>query len=236
MVRAILDGRKTQTRRIIKFKRLSRIRRGRLFYSTTHDSWAIDGGDASLELVECPFGRVGNRLWVREAWCGKVHPLTSQLLWRPDGNTYEVHYRADGEDVFLDDGDGFTCRRKDGTPASPWRPSIYMPRWASRITLEITDVRVERLNDISEADALAEGCPQCETCIDRCGQWGRGAIDDPLSNAMGGQPWRACGGICDGLTAKEWFSRLWDSINGERPGCSWGDNPWIWALSFRRAE
>lgn len=208
MVRAILDGRKTQTRRIIKFKRLSRIRRGRLFYSTTYNSWAIEGGDASLELVECPHGRVGDRIWVREAWqyspqrycsCPQPSEPSPCDAWADGTGCYSnrsgVVYRASG----------------DSAPA--WRPSIFMPRWASRITLEVTDVRVERLHDISEADATAEG------------------VERPVERYVvpGSMPVQYTE-----LEHRDYFQNLWDSINGKRPGCSWGDNPWVWALTFRR--
>jgi hypothetical protein len=96
-----------------------------------------------------------------------------------------------------------------------WKPSIHMPRWASRLTLEITEVRVERLQDITEEDATAEGVePGCLTCGENCVNSG------------------GCG--CCQPAYRESFINLWQQINGKRPGCSWSDNPWVWAISFRR--
>ena len=131
MVRALLSGTKTQTRRVIKFKPWHQIEERD---DGTPWPWMqSDDNDAGVWL-RCPYGAPGDRLWVRETWAptdGRFEPLRS------------VAYRADGEDVSLLD--------------DRWRPSIHMPRWASRITLEVTAVRVERLQDISEADAWAEG-------------------------------------------------------------------------------
>ena len=87
-------------------------------------------------------------------------------------------------------------------------PSIYMPRWTSRITLEVTDVRVEQVQDISTEDAIAEGCQQTEEAINTYTK----NVHPPVAN----------------------FSRLWDSINGKRPGCSWAANPWVWVVSFQK--
>jgi hypothetical protein len=91
-----------------------------------------------------------------------------------------------------------------------WRPSIHMPRWASRITLEITGIRVERVQEIGEEEARAEGCDG----------------DCPIGYIPAYQ--RA--------PLAYHFAQLWDQINGKRPGCSWNDNPWVWAISFRRVE
>ena len=119
MVRAILDGVKTQTRRVMK--------RAFLFGSCISDDTGI---------INCPFGKIGDRLWVRETWANALDfgYCTGQYFYR---STYK-------------NGGSFDDVKK-------WRPSIHMPRSASRITLEITDIRVERLHDITEADALAEG-------------------------------------------------------------------------------
>lgn len=124
MVRAILDGRKTQTRRIAK-------------------------ADNSNHLLGCPFGQVGNLLWVREAF--RVHSRATDVA--------TLVYRANERNSWTEQTRRVpvsVCNK----PVSPekWTPSIHMPRWASRITLEITGVRVERLNDISHDDAKAEGC------------------------------------------------------------------------------
>lgn len=117
MVRAILDGRKTQTRRVVKLNASGRAqRKGR--------NWHLADPEC---VLACPYGVPGDRLWVRETW---------------------------------QDGNGGIYYATDGNTAAPWKPSIYMPRWASRITLEVVSVRVERLNEIGEEDAIAEGS-QC---------------------------------------------------------------------------
>lgn len=208
MVRALLAGRKTQTRRIVKPTPDWVGDRGVLSYR----------GKVGLPHAVCPHGQPMDKLWVRETWCGKVDPITSILMWNEDGNTYQCYYRADGEHVTLDDGDGFTATRKDGSEASPWRPSIFMPRWASRITLEITGVRVERLQDISESDAMAEGIFKLEyrgqtsyadySLTDEEAET-TPMLDSPISS----------------------YRTLWQSINGAG---SWDANPWVWALTFRR--
>ena len=135
MVRALLDGSKTQTRRAVKLTESGRVKEPggyRRWYPA--DKQAV---------LACPYGIPGGHLWVREAhwWFKDEHdPVTG--YYPPKLTSDDVEYRADGDD-------GRTV----------WRPSIHMPRWASRITLEITGVRVERLHDISWGDAMAEGCP-----------------------------------------------------------------------------
>ena len=172
MVRAILEGCKTQTRREIK--------NNPLLNAGFTDEFILLPGNASAFV--CPFGVVGDRLWVKEtfaAWyrtCIEA-PLEYEVIagnlsqWIEERGQQDVQiaYRADGED---DEGG--------------WRPSIFMPRWASRITLEITDVRVQRLQEITEEDARAEGCHP--------------KINDSLPD------W----------TAKESFKILWDSLNAKR--------------------
>lgn len=141
MVRAILEGRKTMTRRVINWKNIAKqsgCTKGSLAWSPTFNSFAVFNGnnEVDVSLVDCPYGKPGDRLWVRE---------TYRL---PDGAPKGwVDYRAD------DSRDGFK-----------WRPSIYMPRRASRIDLEIVSVRVERLQDISNKDIESEGA--CErACV-----------------------------------------------------------------------
>ncbi len=130
MVRAILDGRKTQTRRVIKEK----LMRGE-----------------GAHVNNCPYGKPGDRLWVRETWQGPLFYDEIPEDWNSDKyKTPEYcYYKASGDSCdFTDSDDNFVER---------WSPSIHMPRWASRILLEVTNVRVERLHDISEEDAIAEG-------------------------------------------------------------------------------
>ena len=171
MVRAILDGRKTVTRRIVR----------------------------GVEMPRCPYGSPGDRLWVRETWClahPDYHDTDREAGSRPvkDGRFY---FYAATDDV--DTGDG-----------SPWKPSIHMPRWASRITLEVVCIRVERLQEIDEVDILAEG------------------VTVDVVAKLTGTPW------ADMPTLHHAWERLWDSINGDR--ASWASNPWVWRVEFRRVQ
>jgi hypothetical protein len=134
MVKAILEGRKTQTRRIIKGK-------------------GDAGACAKLLIEDCPYGQAGDRLWVRETFCYKIDPITAIV------SENEFWYKATNPEVIKIDDDGSYAFRKDGWSASPWLPSIHMPRKASRLTLEITSIRVEKLQEITSADALKEGIP-----------------------------------------------------------------------------
>ena len=171
MVRALLAGTKTQTRRIIKPQHLA-------FFNQDAAAMLSDWNERPL-----PYGQPGDRLWVRETF---GHFECNQHF-KPGCNVY---YRADGNCLELE----------------PWRPSIHMPRWASRITLEITSVRVERLQDISEADAQAEGAP-----------FELGELERLILGAK--------------AKYRSGFCRLWQSING--PG-SWDANPWVWVVEFQR--
>ncbi|HGY4508872.1 TPA: hypothetical protein ACNVCB_002851 [Klebsiella pneumoniae] len=178
MVRAILDGRKTQTRRIMKEQP---VLNGN-FYEVFGSAWSK--GMTSIPAVpghslstRCPFGAVGDRIWVRETFCPVDDTQYGGEKWVDYRATprYEASHPA-GWDSAPNDAE-----------ALKWRPSIHMPRWASRILLEITGVRVERLNSISDADAKAEGC---------C--YGRG------------------GGVPDfAVTPADHFPTLWASIYGE---------------------
>ncbi|HEC8802658.1 TPA: hypothetical protein ACTADG_004307 [Salmonella enterica subsp. enterica serovar Havana] len=154
MVRAILDGRKTQTRRPIKWKQT------RFTEMAERDDgslwpWAEDcerGGDI---WFACPYGEIGDRIWVRETW---------QVIHDHIDESSHVEYRTYAQSIPKEkdrywhtvyaEHFGDESREDRGFP---WRPAIHMPRWASRITLEITDVRVERLRDLSEEDAKSEG-------------------------------------------------------------------------------
>jgi len=213
MVRAILEGRKTVTRRVFAPERMTWPRKG--FYETH----ALRGGELMTTgfgpfhperwLSYCPYGQPGDRLWVRETF---AQWPTCDLV--RGGKVGMTAYRAGkpvlvpplGAHVPLDQWPREW--RDDTKPESVcWRPSIHMPRWASRLTLEVTGVRVERLQAISEADAIAEGIEQSE----RTGGW-----------------------LPGNCAAPEWaFRELWESINGAG---SWNANPWVWVVEFKRIE
>lgn len=186
MVRAILDGRKTMTRRVAKI---------------THRTPGLAAcleprvGDPRPHVAKelCPYGQPGDRLWVREAFAGSIAYERHGYPLKEWGN--KLWYLADGEP-------------RSGQWTRP-RPSIHMPRCLSRITLEITEVRVERVNDISEEDSRAEGAPEAPT---------------PMSLMYS---------RCEVLRTRyrEGFADLWESIHG--PG-SWAANPWVWVVGFRR--
>lgn len=219
MVRAILSGAKTQTRRIAA--RPGRPTAGAFW---DHGAWTpiVDRGGLvwtsdehrSVMPWPCPYGYHGDRLWVRE---------THAAGPAPDGRAF-VAYRATCDDDELDylHSDGAIERLR----INRWTPAIHMPRWAARILLDVTEVRVERLQAITEEDARAEGVTPC----DRCG----GAGIDPVR--VGHDPeWCAeCGGAAGGVRHRDAFADLWDEINGER--ASWDSNPWVWVVTFKRAE
>lgn len=203
MVRAILDGRKTQTRRPVKFP--------------VHDKnlgCELAGNELAGELsagnyLNSAFGKPGDRIWVRETWQA-IHDYCDEnghvderryarSIPRHRGNYWHPVYEEAWGNESREDRE------------FPWRPSIHMPRWASRILLEIIDVRVERLNAISQEDAQAEG-------MELTG-W-RPTYSDPDS---GGEVW----------TPYDNFAQLWESIYGEE---SWKANPWVWVITFRRVE
>lgn len=149
MVRAVLDGRKTQTRRILTPRQLKMIDAA----ASIGECYPLEFGhqhenSQSYYREWCPFGEVGDRLWVRETWAEAGGSAPELQLYRA---SYPAHV---------------PCHYENVPPAEKirWRPSIHMPRWASRITLEITGVRVERLKCISEEDARAEGAPT-ECCV-----------------------------------------------------------------------
>jgi len=216
MVRAILEGRKTQTRRAMKPQPITYEERrvGNCFIiecQTEKGYFSGGGGEdttrACFAARHCPYGEPGDRLWVREAFCelrpehyhdrGPAHMLTNRYgPIKRNG----CEYRAGTIDK---SGDRERCREELGYK---WTPSIHMPRWASRITLQITGVRVERVQEISEEDAKAEGAQEMH-----------------LDNL--GQTWK---------TYQRGFESLWDSINsGDK---SWAANPFVWVIEFRRVE
>lgn len=226
MVRAILAGTKTQTRRVLK----PQLQECIAFFDSEEEpmarvafayeghsgpGWYVHCGDYPDEGSEflggCPYGVPGDRLWVRETWrtTGNLDEMAPAAIathcvqeagysrpWAP------IEYLADGEQR---DWRQYEIDREWGGRGKT-RVSIHMPRWASRITLEITDVRVQRVQEISEEEAEAEGV-EAAPCNRRC--------ESPRTSYR---------------TA---YGPLWDSLNAKR-GFGWEANPWVWAITFRR--
>jgi len=180
MVKALLAGSKSQTRRLMKpqpFK-LCGITYWKDF------SWCPGANQPDI-ASHCPLGIAGSHLWVRETWQDGEFAQNE-----PKGPVYRAT-----------DPNWETCE------GWKWKPSIFMPRSASRITLEILEVRVQRLQDISEDDAKAEGVGECQ----------HGLLIDEGCNYRGG------------------FQNLWESMNAKRV-FGWAENPWVWCISFRRIK
>ncbi len=217
MVRAILDGRKTQTRRVAKPQPNPEhwqnivcdwyepivVRHG-----MQEPGAPVYGFASEDEGWKCKYGAPGDRLWVRETWLELRHghwhdtgPRDALITRYGSPRRNAIAYKAE-----CTSDDSNRCRIELGY--TKWKPSIFMPRWASRITLEITGVRVERLQDISESDATAEGV---------------GAVS--MADAPRQAVW----------SHRQDFAQLWDTING-KPEYRWKDNPWVWALTFKRLE
>lgn len=200
MVRAILEGRKMQTRRIAKPRR-----KPSLLDGTWTDGYVLDEGNREWLMRDCPFGAIGDRLWVRETFAE-----IGCIGWPID--KFEYAYRADFEHNDGNwQGDADMCFEK-------WKPSIFMPRAASRILLEITDIRVERLNDISEHDSIAEGV---ESWTEE--RWKSRPTHYKIYHREPGDE------STYSSKAKVSYETLWQSINGPN---SWNDNPFVWAISF----
>ena len=200
MVRAILDGRKTQTRRVIKPQPVT-CDRG--------PAWAVTNAH---RMKPCPYGVPGDRLWVRETWATDgVYDDTRPVLL---DEFIEPFYRASGES------------------ASRWRPSIHMPRWASRITLEVLSVRVERVQDITITDATAEGRKLGDPTAILQAALDAEAEDWAMARAAGFSQQEIEDGESGGMLAIYWFRRLWDTINAKR-GYGWAANPWVWVVGSK---
>ena len=186
MVRALLDGTKTQTRRVAKLTDAAHVKE-----VGGHRRW--HPADENC-VAASPYGQPGDRLWVREAWTTHAcfdHIRAAELT------TISLHYQADG-------------RIQTGRN----RAAMHMPRWASRILLEVTAVRVERLQAISDADAKAEGLRRYRE---------NGIAPDLYSN-----------GMTDGfIFPVDAYSALWEAINGPD---SWALNPWVWVIEFKRVQ
>jgi hypothetical protein len=218
MVRALLEGRKSQTRRIINPQ-------PSFIESSGRWKWPIpkraqrEGCDthcytASREWHEympdgcCPFGKPGGLLWVRET-CAFQWPehCDNGLIYSDDPEYGRPIRREECDVIYRATDEGKTeWMGEDGEPCPPmWVPSIFMPRFASRLTLELSGVRVERLQDISEEDALAEGIYRLDHT-------------EEMAEASQRLKW-----------PQRFYAQLWESLHG--PG-SWDANPWVWVLSF----
>lgn len=236
-VRSVLAGTKTQTRRIALHHRMrppawATFAQELQTFNAQHEwvpsqlfrwseeqaageplktlrRWPYKGDDALNDhyAIPCPYGRRGDRLWVRETHFafGKWDRRFNAKKGRDEWHFVDMTLVSGEPYLFAADGvsntGAFIKRRSDPEPMYWQRPSLFMPRAASRLLLEITDVRVQRLQDISEADAQAEGITNAE-CLE-----------------------------CDGW--RNAYSRLWELINGAG---SWDANPWVWALTFKRLD
>ncbi|KWV78069.1 hypothetical protein PFLL34_04594 [Pseudomonas fluorescens] len=210
MVRAILEGRKTVTRRAVKIQPRSKADIGSYGLGQPF----IRNPDVTKPNPECPYGRPGDRLWVRETFAIESNRWADDPYSPPhkdgrptqryeDDKWDQPHYKAtDAEpELWYDDRDSPGCR---------WKPSIHMPRWASRILLEITDVRVERLQDITPEQVTAEGVSTRGEAM-WGGQWWVDAPQQAIEDA------------------RKDFADLWTSTGGD-----WNANPWVWVVEFKR--
>lgn len=226
MVRAILDGLKTQTRRVVQPQPSWIESSGRWKWPLPKRAHfrgcCTEVVTASREWWEyappeaLPY-RPGDTLWVREAFYIDQMPWDTMRLpqQRPrDLDERDVYYRADGECCQQIPE---CCCREVGKPR--WRPSIHMPRWAARLLLRVTAVRVQRVQDIGETDARAEGADAYDVS-------GLDAASVELLDAPELNPDTPC---------RNGFSLLWDSLN-ERRGYGWEANPWVWVIEFERVE
>lgn len=204
MVEAILAGTKTMTRRLVKLDGATPDAAGFEVSDAAPTAWLGCDTDGTSIMVRCPYGAPGDRLWVRETMRRRG------AVWT---------YAAGGAEVSLPAGDPRIpamlswAHHKDGDTCV----SIHMPRWASRIDLEVTSVRVERLNDITGPDILAEGAvarPHRDDVLGMC----------PVS-AFDGKAY---------VDLLSLWAAGWDAINGER--APWASNPWVWVVSFRRVR
>lgn len=239
-VRALLDGWVTQARFAVKPQPAGGVsaRWGFTVASTTRSSvgkwtcsvldphgsrFAERGRERVVFDARCPYGEPGDTLWVRETWrswaetCRDDH---GDDECSPHCNQTYVAYAATPRRGFRPRPDGSAITYLvEGSPLEqnpkllgPWKPSIHMPRWASRLTLEVTGVRVEQLQDISEADARNEGIERHDAT--GCIGWWRDYLN----------PRAACS------SPRESFASLWESIHGAN---SWSVNPWVWVVSFK---
>lgn len=218
MVRAILEGRKTQTRRVCE--RPVSTSQNHL----THDPMVLYKSAWLKPKEWSPYGKPGDQLWVRETFVLErwedepAFAADKPTQYYPgDGTEFDEpywlrpHYRATDPAPDL-------CDEEDNDPQCKWRPSIFMPRWVSRLTLEIVNIRVERLQDITKDDAKAEG-------VSNVWSW------DAERNNKHPEHFRRA--LLNPYVAN--YSVLWDELNFKR-GFGWNLNPWVWIIEFKKVE
>lgn len=237
MVRAILEGRKTQTRRAMKEQPFADgyyqgdISLDQNGYVARFGVEAVGGGAYQSEEFLCPYGdpRERDRLWVREAWrvpdsldaCSGFQ-IAEKCLEAGYRNPWcPIRYEADGALNSREDWRDFGSTPGSATPGR-YRHARFMPRWASRITLEVTGVRVERLQDISYEDALAEGAMDGATFCERIEPGKVNVAGETHEEIARRLKW-----------PQRSFRELWESINDAG---SWDSNPWVWVVAFKRVE
>ena len=206
MVRAILDGSKTQTRRVAKHPLAQAAVRINSYKGQSEFDCILPDGTGGI--IQCPYGKPGDRLWVREAW-RTGNAANNRSGSELEGRGWPVFYEADNSVIWTgatEGGPGFT------TPGR-YRHARFMPRWASRAVPEIIDVRLQRLQEISEEDARAEGID--DDAADRV------LMMAEAMNQREPRPFASA------------FETLWEDINGTN---SWAANPWVWAITFRRIQ
>lgn len=238
MVKAILEDKKTMTRRVFPLKHYPADNYVDLSRSVPeirgkYQFLRLENGHEYGGPINCPYGQVGDILWVRETWCKA--PL--EYLWKTREWKYGYAYKADGDSIIN------------------WKPSIHMPRLAARLFLKVKEIRVERLQDITEEDARAEGVQRLfdDMSDEDYERWSNNLSckgfeaekkkDQTWKNYL----WHGRENLkqkqIDGWpyqysaykTCKESFSSLWELINSER-GYGWDVNPWVWAVTFERVE
>ena len=210
MIKAIRDGRKFQTRRILKVPENGRIKPGTQAYDNGVSICFDQSGLADWETLKCPYGKIGDMLWVRETWSpwrGILCPCSGGC------NCDQYLYKADPDTDFAN-----KCEYPEDRIR--WKPSIFMPRKASRILLEITDIRVERVQDIKEKDCESEGIEVAESIGDYAGALWIARTEKATFNFS---------------NAQSAFQYLWDSINAKR-GYGWKVNPFVWVIDFKEIK
>lgn len=205
MICAILDGRKTQTRRVVRWPVLGPSIRGKRRVYTAAD---LDREREAI-MARCPYGKPGDVLRVRETWatCERADGVDGITFFADGGAFVPIEPTPAAADLWVQAHD-------NGKHEGKWRPSIFLPTWASRIKLDVVGVSIELLQAITEDDARAEGVTL-----------------DPIAGRVNGEP-----ATLYPMTHTQAFIWLWDSINGKRPGCAWADNPLVWRVAFRRVE